>query len=211
MGWPMAGSTTATVIHELLHNVGVGHPHDGFATLPGVSSPSGDTGDFALNQNLYTVMSYNRVTQYDHQGQRTTGHPFSTSTVDHSFGVLGAFDIAIVQTLYGANMQHATGNNVYVLPKVNQLGTYFKSIWDAGGVDELRHTGAQGATLDLRAATLDPADGMLAGGALSRAIGINGGFTIARSVVIENATGGSGHDMIIGNSAANRLRGRGRK
>ena len=203
-GLEYGGVNYRTVIHELLHNMGASHPHDRYANLPGVSS-SGDTGDFALNQNIYTVMSYNSVKQYDDNGNQTTGWPYYTTTVDQSFAVLGAFDIAFMQTLYGANMSTATGNDTYVIASVNETGTYYKSIWDAGGTDLMIYTGADDVVIDLRAATLDMADGMLAGGGISTASGIYGGFTIANGVVIENATGGDGDDLLLGNSVSNKL------
>ncbi|XDA99949.1 M10 family metallopeptidase [Sulfitobacter sp. LCG007] len=207
-GLAYGGINYATVIHEILHNLGLEHPHDGTARFPGVSSAH-DTGRAALNQMLYTVMSYNFVQQVDANGQTTTGYPYTYSTVDRSFATIGAFDIAMLQMLYGANMSHETGDTVYFLPSRNASGTHFEAIWDAGGTDEIIHWSTGNARIDLRAATLDPADGMRAGGMLSSAKGIHGGYTIAYGVVIENATGGWGNDVIIGNSAANRLDGRG--
>lgn len=59
--------------------------------------------------------------------------------------------------------------------------------------------------IDLREATLELEEG--GGGWLSYADGIYGGYTIANGVVIENATGGSGDDAIVGNAADNVLTG----
>ena len=205
-GLKYGGVNYRTVVHELLHNLGLSHPHDGYASMPGVIAEN-DTGSFALNQNLYTVMSYNRVGQVDANGEQTTGYPFTLDTVDRSFGVLGAFDIAMIQVLYGANMTQATGDDVYELPSVNQSGTHYKAIWDAGGTDEFRYSGLRDIRIDLRAATLDLADGMAAGGILSRAFGIFGGYTIANGTVIENATGDRGDDLLVGNDADNLLTG----
>jgi serralysin len=56
----------------------------------------------------------------------------------------------------------------------------------------------------LRAATLV---GASAGGYLSYAIGVQGGFTIAKGAVIENAKGGDGDDKITGNESDNKLEG----
>lgn len=207
-GLAYGGSNYRTVIHEIFHNLGLSHPHDRYAGLPGVTSASGDTGDFALNQNVYTVMSYNRVKEVDDEGRETTGWPFTPSTVDQSFGVLGAFDIAYTQALYGANMSTATGNDVYNIFAADGDGVYFKAIWDAGGNDEFAYTGTGDVIIDLRAATLDMADGMMAGGMISWADGVHGGFTIANGTVIERATGDQGDDLLIGNAVKNRLMGR---
>ena len=58
----VGGIGFSTIIHEIMHSLGLGHPHDNSFTLPGVSSIS-DTGDFGLNSNLYTSMSDNVIAQ----------------------------------------------------------------------------------------------------------------------------------------------------
>lgn len=206
-GLSYGGYDYLTVIHELLHNLGLEHPFEGYANLPGVTNTY-DPGDFSLNQVLYTVMSYSDTNQTDANGDQTTGWPNTNDAIDQSYSVLGAFDIAFLQTLYGANMATATGNTVYEIAAADGDGVYFKSIWDAGGTDEFRYSGSGDVTIDLRAATLDPGDGMRAGGVLSRADGVHGGYTIAKNTIIERATGSSGNDTLTGNDADNRLLGK---
>lgn len=194
-----------TVIHEFLHNMGLSHPHDSYAKFPGVKG-SGTLGDYKLNQNIYTVMSYN-----DAAGLKTANGVETTGwTPDgYGYGVLGALDIAMLQKLYGANKSYHTGNNTYYLPKSDKAGTYYKAIWDAGGTDTFQFNGARDSMIDLRFATLNPSDKERAGGALSSADGVHGGFTIAKGTIIENAIGGSGDDNLIGNGSDNKLKGRG--
>lgn len=206
-GLTYGGYDYTTIIHELLHNLGVDHPFAGFATIPGVGEIH-DMGDFALNQNLYTVMSYNDVAMQDAGGRETTGWPYTLSSADQSFNVLGTFDLAYIQTLYGRNMATATGNDTYNLFAADGDGVFYKAIWDAGGTDQFRYDGTGNAVIDLRAATLDPGDGMLAGGMISAVDGVHGGFLIANGVVIENATGDQGDDILTGNDADNILVGR---
>ncbi|MDJ0534572.1 MAG: matrixin family metalloprotease [Xenococcaceae cyanobacterium MO_207.B15] len=188
-----------TLIHELGHGLGLAHPHDnggGSSVYPGVTSSS-DTGDFGLNQGIYTTMSYNDGV---------------TAIVDHgslNYGYQGtpmAFDIAAIQHLYGANMNHNTGNDTYFLPTVNASGTSFSSIWDAGGTDKISGAGASsGVEINLNDATLNISDGAGAGGYLSAVTGIFGGFTIANGVIIENADGSDFDDSLIGNEFNNSL------
>ena len=189
------------LIHELGHALGLGHPHDNSHVLPGVSSPY-DAGDHKLNQNVYTVMSYNEVGMSLEDG--TPISPYALTS--YGYQTLGAFDIAALQHLYGAS-SYNTGSNIYVLPDSNTTGTHYTTIWDTGGDDAIRYGGARNVEIDLRAATLDAADGMLAGGAVSKADGVYGGITIANGVVIENASGGSGDDRLTGNAVDNVLQG----
>ena len=194
-----------TIVHELLHGLGLAHPHDDGGTstvMSGVTSSQGDYGDHNLNQGVFTTMSYNSGFPGGGNGKAPTG------TVGTDFGFEAgpmAIDIAALQAMYGANNNYAAGNNLYILPTGNSEGTYWQTIWDTGGIDEIRHNGGAGSVIDLRGATLQEAPG--GGGFISAANATAGGFTIANGVVIENATGGSGADRILGNNANNRLLG----
>jgi len=197
-GLQQGGFGFITLIHELGHGLGLAHPHDtggGSSIYPGVSSPW-DTGDYGLNQGVWTTMTYN-------DGLDTNDY---TGITDYGYqGGPMAFDIAAIQYLYGANMSYKTGNDTYVLPTSNTSGTFYSSIWDAGGIDTISAaTATADATINLNDA---PLVGPNAGGYLSAVEGIYGGFTIANGVVIENAIGGAGDDTIIGNEADNDLSG----
>ena len=208
-----------TLIHELGHGHGLAHPHDngGRSSVmrgtesSGIGTPIGtipdpigvypdySTGDFELNQGIYTMMSYEDGWQ---------SSPYGNAPTDAGYGYLGglsAFDIAAIQDKYGVNEEWATGNDTYVLADVNAPGTFFTAIWDAGGVDAITYDGARDATIDLRAATLKYEIG--GGGWMSYADGIFGGYTIANGVTIENARTGSGDDRLVGNDVANILSG----
>lgn len=189
-------------VHEMGHGLGLSHPHDnggGSSIFSGVTS-SGSFGHFNLNQEIWTVMSYNKGWQTGPNGGSGT----------NAFGIaMGpmAFDIAVIQAKYGANMTWATGNDTYTLFTANGTGTGYRAIWDAGGNDTIAHGGTAAATIDLRPATLLFEEG--GGGFVSYVAGVIGGFTIANGVMIENALGGGGADSITGNNGINLLRGNG--
>jgi len=202
-------------------------------------------GVLELNHMFGSVMSYIHGYEFDDNGiiqlvptrQRPVADDFF---LDHGFAATPmAYDIAAIQYLYGANTAFRTGDNVYILPdsndphpfvrgEPNEAGVpesiiyqpdraYWESIWDAGGIDEIRYdvmdangnavAGSRNVIIDLTAATLDLSE--TSAGVLSYAAGIGGGFTIANGVVIENATGGNGNDTLRGNAADNVILGRG--
>jgi Ca2+-binding RTX toxin-like protein len=183
--------------HEAGHALGMAHPHDtggGSVIMEGVSSAFDDYGLFNLNQAVFTMMSYN------------VGYDSVFPNVGDFGATVGpmAFDIALLQQKYGAPATALNnGNTVYDMPNANGTGTYFRCIWDDGGKDTIRYSGATDAIISLVAATLDYSP--TGGGVVSYAAGIQGGFTIAHGVVIEHARGGRGNDDISGNAANNKL------
>lgn len=189
-----------TLIHELGHGLGFAHPHDsgGISTiLEGVSQSFGDYGVYDLNQGIFTTMSYNDGWSEAYPYHSAISYGYQSTPM--------AFDIYLAQLLYGENRDHNVGNNIYDLAQVNASGTSWACIWDAGGIDTISNEGSNlVCSIDLRAA---PLVGGHAGGYVSYAAGIVGGFTIAHNVVIENANGGNGADQIVGNDASNKLYG----
>ena len=154
-------------------------------------------------------MSYNDAWETHPDGPSS----FSLAGIDNGWsGTLSAFDIAQLHAQYGSVAAN-TGNNVYALTDVVN-DAFYRTIWDTGGIDTISYGGALNARIDLTAATLDysPTGGgvvsfLLNLPGLPNSAEIKGGYTIANGVVIENATGGSGHDVLIGNAAANVITG----
>ena len=198
-GWDdlsQGGYGWITVLHELGHALGLAHPHDGGGTssqFPGVGA-YWQYGDDRQNQNTFTVMSYLDVGA-DYNPASAVHYGFSMTPM--------AYDVAAIQHLYGASSSMASGDTTYELG-VTDSG--YTAIVDADGVDTLVYSGTEDAVLDLRAATGSGAHG---GGYVSRAGQTFSGFTIAVGTVVENATGGSGSDVLRGNAADNVLTGTG--
>ena len=206
------GFAFGVILHEFGHAHGIAHPHDtggGSEVMLGVTASQGSYGVYDLNQGVYTVMSYNDAWDFHPDGPSS----FSIAGIDNGWsGTLGAFDIAILQDRYGVHAYNE-GDTTYTLTdSVNDA--YYQTIWDSSGNDTIAYGGTLDAQIDLTAATLDysPTGGGVVsfvynvGGTPSSAE-IKGGFTIANGVVIENASGGSGDDVLIGNSASNVLTG----
>jgi Ca2+-binding RTX toxin-like protein len=206
------GFSFEVILHEVGHGLGFAHPHDsggGSEVMPGVFGSQGSFGVYNLNQGVYTVMSYNDGWQLNPDGPSS----FTVRGIDNGWSTLGAFDIAALQERYGTQAYN-TGNNVYTLTDVAD-DAWYQCIWDTGGNDTIAYSGTWDAQIDLTAATLDYSP--TGAGAISflhnptplpaNSFRTKGGFTIANGVVIENATGGSGNDVLIGNSANNTLTG----
>lgn len=199
----LGGFGYVTLVHEILHGLGLAHPHDDGGTssiMLGVDAEFDDLGFGDMNQGIFTIMTYNSGYLTGTRGSA----PPASGNYGYEAGPM-ALDIAVLQEKYGAG-SYKGGNTLYRLPDANGAGTYWEAIWDTGGSDEIRYDGSRDATIDLRTATLK--QGENAGGFVSAVDGIAGGYTIAKGVVIERAVAGDGDDFVGGNSADNRLYGR---
>lgn len=110
-----------TIIHELGHALGLKHPFEDGTTL----STSQD-------HRVNTVMSYTNykylVPEIVYSANRMSGS--YEQLFPQTFMV---YDIAALQSIYGADTTTNTGNTTYT------YGTtpFYSSIWDAGGIDTL--------------------------------------------------------------------------
>ena len=195
-----AGNTTPelgnygrlTLIHEIGHTLGLMHPGDYNA---GENVPGYLKSDYAEDSRQYTVMSY--WEEYE------TGAHFQGAYA----GAPLLHDISAIQYLYGANTETRTGDDVYGFNSNTGLDYYTAtsssdklifSVWDSGGNDTFDFSGFhQNQIIDLR------------DGHFSDIGGLTKNVSIAKDVIIENAIGGSGDDIIYGNDADNILIGGG--
>lgn len=152
-------------------------------------------------------LSFSDDAAHAHDGQQySVLSPFSgfeTGASGLIRDTLGLDDIAALQYLYGDNTATRSGATVYGFGAdagaVYDFAINFDpmlTIWDAGGIDHLD------SSLFSAAQTIN-----LTEGAFSDIGGYVGNVSIANGTVIENATGGRGADVIIGNAADNSLSG----
>lgn len=181
-----------TLMHEIGHALGISHPGN-YNAAPGVTLTYEANAEYYQDSLQYTIMSY--------FGSSSTGAlrtSFAATPMAH--------DIAAIQSLYGANMSIRTGDTVYGFNSnagrdaydftLNSLPVI--AIWDAGGRDTLDFSGwSSNSRIDL------------AEGASSDGGGQTFNVQIAFGALIENAIGGGGDDILIGNDSGNLLRGGG--
>ncbi|QGF93023.1 hypothetical protein GH769_07110 [Pseudomonas sp. CFSAN084952] len=169
------------VTHELGHSLGLTH--------------SFTHGKYIEDTNNYSVMSYSNAP--DLATGNYSGWPIGPQ-ID---------DIAAIQKLYGANTTTRSDNTTYGFNsnvadrelsfsnEIKELKLPF-SIWDAGGNDTVDFSGfSQDQRIDLNE------------GKMSDIGGHKANVSIALDTVIENAIGGNGNDVIIGNSFNNKISG----
>jgi serralysin len=162
-------------LHELGHALGLDHP--------GHTNPSLPASDPHYNTNT-TIMSSNYG-----------GRPAITPMI---------YDIAAIQSIYGANTSHNSGNTTYRFS-----GNYTaETIWDSGNNDTLDASqNLVDGSARTSPVTLDLREGFDANGKqYSSKVGSQVLF-LAFNANIENAVGGSGGDSIQGNGLANKLTG----
>ncbi|WFU83849.1 M10 family metallopeptidase C-terminal domain-containing protein [Bradyrhizobium sp. CIAT3101] len=206
-----------TALHELGHAMGLKHSQE-TGGVANVAVPS------AHDDSEYTVMSYR-----SYVGGPLTGYTNEAYGYPQTYM---ANDILALQTLYGANYNTQSGNTVYTwspttgqefINGVGQLAPgggvggsanrIYDTVWDGNGVDTYDlsnyttnltinlNPGASSVFSTTQLAYLG--NGHYAAGNVYNAYLYNGD---ARSY-IDNATGGSGNDIIIGNAIANILKG----
>lgn len=114
-------------------------------------------------------------------------------------------DVMALHVLYGANESAFSGNTRYGFNSNTGRDWWtldgeddmiFGAIWDTGGIDWIDVSGCfEGSIVDLREGEFSSL-----GGSLSN-------VSVVPGAVIENVAGGYGDDLVIGNSADNRLEG----
>jgi serralysin len=207
-GWAAGTQNFLTMLHEVGHAIGLKHPHDtgnsdaaGWPATPSVLDKIGD--DTLVNYSTQDmVMAYNDL-------------PGVGAPVQADFAPTTPMrvDIQAIQAIYGPNMAHNAGNTTYTFRSDQK---YNQTIWDAGGIDTIVVEGSRGAGIDLNGGTWselglpltysERGEGLVAVKARPDLTSARTVF-IFDTVVIENATGGSGNDFILGNAVGNRLQG----
>ena len=212
---PVAGGYAwHTILHETGHALGLRHGHDA-----GALSSERDSME-------YSVMTYRAFLNDPIIGGYSNAHGSYAQTLMQE-------DIAAAQQAYGANYSYMSGDTTYrwdarsgalttdgdagAAPATN---TVFMTIWDGGGTDSFDFSAYRtDARIDLRpgagsfgyeaqlahlnAEEPDAGAPVFASGSVFTSLLHDGD----ERALIENAKGGRGDDVILGNQTGNRLDG----
>nr|VFJ59205.1 MAG: Ca2+-binding protein, RTX toxin-related [Candidatus Kentron sp. DK] len=133
--WSPGGFGFMAMMHELGHGLGLHHSHDhgdwDDVFFPGADN-SGAVGDYGLNDQIYTMMSY--------------GFNYLKPITPMPL------DVYALQYLYGSNDDYRSGDDIYELKSA--IGNYYETIiWDTDGVDTIDYKDqSEDVVIDLRAA-----------------------------------------------------------
>ena len=180
-----------TYLHEIGHALGLGHagPYNGSASY-------GQDNSYQNDAWATTVMSYFDQTENSYFAGQGYTRQFVVSPI--------VADVLAMSIAYGTATTTRTGDTVYgfnnssgrVIYDAAQFPSVSYTVVDHGGTDTLDYSGfGQNQRIDLNAEAFSNVGARV------------GNVTIARGSLIENAFGGSGNDTLIGNAAANILRG----
>ena len=187
-----------TYMHEIGHSLGLSHP--GAYNAGNNPITYANNAEYAQDNRQYTIMSYFGGYDTSINGWRQDGT--SSNWLYSSTPMLD--DVAAIQSIYGADTTTRAGNTTYGFHSNAGRDVFdftidtrpIVTIWDAGGNDTVDLSGySANQRIDLHPATYSDVGGLM------------GNFAIAYNVILENAIGGSGNDIINGNDVANTLRG----
>ncbi len=193
-----------TFIHEIGHALGLNHMGD--YNGDGNWSPSSYQDSVVLS-----IMSYfgPRYAAPNYSAEVMQADWVDANGVTHSPQTPMLNDIMAIQAIYGTSTTTRLDNTVYGFSSTigGATGQIYDftvnrnpilTIFDSGGIDTLDVSGwSSGSRIDLHA------------GAFSSVNNMTNNLAIAYNTTIENAIGGGGADVIIGNDGANRLEGGG--
>ncbi len=199
------GIMFTTILHELGHSLGLVHPqnyadtknfYSYFEMTPQILVDSYAEFDFSHRNMGIPTNEFLRGNNSDNE-RNTVMSYVEYQDLPQTYQVI---DISALQYIYGANYATNIGNDIYIFDDSIGLAT---DIWDAGGIDTF-----DGST-SIKDLMID-----LTPGALSFVIDTNETFNIASTqygiamgTKIENAFGGFGDDILVGNAEINILDG----
>ena len=193
---PVVGNWGWTAyVHETGHSVGMAHA----GNYNGGSPTYATDAAYFQDSQQYSIMSYFTADNTGADWYASNGQWYYPQTPMVN-------DIMAIQAMYGVETTTRTGNTTYGFNSNADVWLYdftlnphpVLSVFDSAGIDTFDFSGFGSASrIDLNPGAFSDADMMTYN------------ISIARTAWIENAIGGIGNDVLIGNVLANTLTGNG--
>ena len=190
--WGAGSYNYESLLHESGHTLGLTHSFEGENKLPTV-----------YESTKYTLMSY--TDRKDNTYVELVNNRWQLYDVYNSTPMI--FDILAVQKIYGANNNFNSGDDVY---SFDSKIPFYKTIWDGAGNDTISAASFDtDVTISLLPGSFSSLLYDVPVGYKGRSVSYDGrdNLSIAYDCLIENATGGSGSDYLLGNDIDNKLQG----
>ena len=179
------------LMHEIGHALGLDHPFEGEIGSISIKLPDKYSGsDMTIMTMGYVPDSSSRFPGFQLKHDVTDWLPA---------------DVLALQEIYGVDQTQTVGDDVYVF---SSSVTYYKTLWDTAGYDEIRIEGGAAANINLeRGGWIDVGSEVVYEADTQEAAQIRVSETVflMEGVVIEKISGGSGADNFVGNLADNAL------
>ncbi|MBD8049689.1 M10 family metallopeptidase [Limnohabitans radicicola] len=203
--WSYGSYNYEALLHEIGHSLGLKHPFSDTPVLPA-----------GLDSRIYTVMSY---TDPEHdlfvKVTKTADGGASLSYVYVRPETPMLLDIQALQFIYGKNNSYNASDTTY---EFDPAVPFFKTLWDGGGDDTISVANfKKGCHIDLNPghfSKITIESDSTAGykwntPPLVPTYDGTDALSIAYDCIIENAVGGAGDDVLVGNGVNNKLTGGG--
>lgn len=190
-----------TLLHEIGHALGLKHPGNYNAGLPGNQSGTPPYLPASTDNHQYSIMSYR-------------DNSYTTSVANSSYML---YDIAALQYLYGVNANSTTATaGSFNFTNSTPSTTYLKTLWSNTGNDQINLTGMSNSSvvnlnpgsfssINIRSNTSNQNNVSIAYGSKINSVKLSTNATTNDKVVLNNAYATGGYNTVLNLTNSDKL------